>query len=845
MVWAGVATAFFAGAALRAAPTTALANGIPSQPLAEALIRYAHETGLQVVYVSGLVRNQRSTEVPAGLAPQAALGRLLEGTGLRFQFVNARLVRIISAPSATGAAAGADTPPAAPEEVLITARRSEAPENRIPVSLTVWTQESMEVAGVRSTADIAAYTPGVEFDHYPEFGAGYSTNIAIRGINSNSGSTVGLYVDDTPLPATSGWGAGQNGGYGRAFPLTFDLERVEVLRGPQGTSFGSHAMGGVIRYISKLPDLESYEGQVHSEVSTTERGAASYEAGAAAGGPIVADYLGFRASAWYRKEGGYVDRVDPFTGATVEANSSSSQSSVVRGALTLAPSQALHITPSLTYQDVRPHDTSSFFAHLSDPAAGILRNGKLLRQPDDDAYYLASLKISATAGGAELTAVTSYFDRHLTALTDLTNRGYGFGSPFGDEYPTAYGDAISKTTDVSERTFSQELRLASAQPASKLRWTMGVFYSHGHNRRAETRVAGPIPPRIPADGFNGVLESESQLAGFGEAALSLGKHLTASAGVRVTHFAYDSFQYAGGPANDGVPHGLRVKDSRQMVTPRFGLDYQVNSDTLIYGSVSSGAEPGGFNAATGGCVGVYPLFFGPDSLWSYEVGSKSAVLDGRAQLSVSVFHMSWRDKQQALYAGPEQQALYPGPNLCAYTANLGTAASDGFEASAQALIGSHLTAALGVAYADARYTQTVRSGNVVSVTSGDAIGALPLVPSPLTLSGTLDYRFPVGADITANLYLADYFHNRNPGPFYTDNPESPAYALGRRPDPSVNVLNLRGALSWSHLELALYLDNALDAHPTLSLRNECTQCRLFYATTLRPRTLGLAATWRF
>jgi outer membrane receptor protein involved in Fe transport len=835
-----VATVAFAGAALHAAPPSALASGIPAQPLAAALTRYAHETGLQVVYVSGLIRDQRSTEVPAGLPPQAALGRLLEGTGLHFQFLSARLVRIIGAAPKPGTVADGGASSAATEEVVISAQRVGAPENRTPISIAVWNEESMEVAGVHSTADIAAYTPGVQFDHYPEFGSGYSTNIAIRGVNSNIGSTVALYMDDTPLPATSLWASLPGAGfYGRAFPLTFDLERVEVLRGPQGTAFGSGAMGGAIRFISKQPNLESFEGLAHSELSTTEGGAASYEAGAAGGGPLVVDRLGFRVSAWYRNDGGYVDRVDPFTGAIVEPNSNSSQSSVIRGALTLVPADGVRITPSLTYQDVRVHDTSSFFVYLSDPAAGILHNGKLLQQPLEDAYYLASLRITAALGQAELVAVTSWYDRNLTALTDSTNRGYGFGNPRGGEYPTAYGDVIAMTTDLSERVVSQEVRLSSTESARPLRWTVGVFYSHGKNDATENTVSGPIPPGQPADAFNGVEQSETEVAGFGEAALLLGKRLTASAGLRVTRFAYDSLQSASGPANAGVPPEFRASDAQQMVTPRVGLDYQVNVDTLLYGSVASGAEPGGFNVPVGGCVGQYPDSYGPDVVWSYEVGSKSAVLDNRAQLDVSVFHMSWRDHQQTLYAA----SVY-----CTYTGNLGSAASDGFEASAQALIGSRLTAALGVAYADARYTQTVRTSNLLVVASGDAIGALPLVPSPWNLSGTLDYRFPVGTDTTANLYLADYFRSRNPGPFYTWDPESPVYSvhdLGRRPDPSVNILNLRSALSWSHLELALYLDNALDTQPTLTLRNPCRMCTLYYATTLRPRTLGLAGTWRF
>lgn len=166
----------------------------------------------------------------------------------------------------------------------------------------------MAVARIKDVASLASLTPGVEFDSYPDYGAGLETNIAVRGVNARDGSTTAIYVNDTPLPND------RLSSFGRAFPLTFDLDRIEVLRGPQGVLLGEGAEGGAVRFVTVRPSLTEFSGFTRSEYSTTARGAPSYEAGAAVGGPLVTNALAFRLSAWSGHDGGYVDRVDPFTG---------------------------------------------------------------------------------------------------------------------------------------------------------------------------------------------------------------------------------------------------------------------------------------------------------------------------------------------------------------------------------------------------------------------------------------------------------------------------------------------------------------------------------------------------
>jgi outer membrane receptor protein involved in Fe transport len=176
----------------------------------------------------------------------------------------------------------------------------------------------MRELGMKSIVEIAAMTPGVEYDFSTQWGAGILTNLAIRGIDSNVGtSTTGVYIDDAPIQA-------RNANFGNPYPVTFDLARVEVLRGPQGTLFGAGAEGGAIRFVANSPNTTTFDVLYHAELSTTEYGGMSYETGAAIGGPIVDGRVGARLSAWYQKMGGYVDRVDPLTDVTVDKNANES-----------------------------------------------------------------------------------------------------------------------------------------------------------------------------------------------------------------------------------------------------------------------------------------------------------------------------------------------------------------------------------------------------------------------------------------------------------------------------------------------------------------------------------------
>src|SRR5712675_924395 len=210
---------------------------------------------------------------------------------------------------AMAATGDAETAPSSGlEEIVVTATRREERLQDVPVSVMAFSQEKLDAQGLKNIDDLSRLSPGLNFQRNGMSSAGNyndeGSDINIRGVDSTAGtSTTGIYIDDSPIQT-------RHIGFGsiNAFPALFDLDRVEVLRGPQGTLFGAGAEGGVVRFITPEPSLTKDSGYARSEVASTEHGGASFELGAALGGPIIDNVLGFRISASFRRDGGWVDR---------------------------------------------------------------------------------------------------------------------------------------------------------------------------------------------------------------------------------------------------------------------------------------------------------------------------------------------------------------------------------------------------------------------------------------------------------------------------------------------------------------------------------------------------------
>jgi len=819
-----------------------LSQDIPPQPLSEALAAYARQTGVQLIYLSDIATGRLSRGAHAGLTPRQALTELLDGSGLRYEFLNERSVRILlqvlGPPSQKRDHEKSESTPAPPivlDQIVVSASSTPQPEF-VPVSRAVVTHDSIESFGIKDLAALATLIPGIEFDSYPDYGAGIETNVAIRGVNALDGSTTAIYIDDVPVPGD------RLSTFGRAAPLTFDLNQIEVLRGPQGVMFGEGAEGGVVRFITTPPDLATVTGMSEAELSSTPFGSKSYEAGAAIGGPMLPGVAGFRASVWSRSEGGYVDRVNPFTNALVDANANRTQSESVRVALAVAPSDELRLTPSIEFQSVRAHDTSTFYTYLSDPQAGRLRNGKLLAQGDTDRHLLASLSMDTQWRGLRINSVTGYFQRNAAAVFDNTNDAFWFWSnPLGPEYPVSYADAKPEPLNLQQTVLTQRVRILSPVSLEPVSWLAAMDYVSARYREGQDIATSALSDGGEIRGAELADRATTQVAIYGQGSLHLVAHISAEVGARVEYQSYDSQQSMTSSTSNLPPlssnsAGFSTDGHGTSVVPRVGLSSQLNPFNLLYATLAKGYRAGGPNPQVGSACQIQtPASYGPDSLWNFEIGSKNSLFDNRFQIDGSVFYMLWKDRQL--------QIPVPGCGF-GYTINGGAARIDGFELALQGSITKRLTAKLTLAFTDARYLQTVLEGDKVVAARGDALGALPLVPAPWSSTPSLEYRTDNVFGSTLRLTVWDVFRSRNPGPFTTDNPSAVVYAPERRPDPSTNLLNLAGTLTWQHLECSLFVNNALNSQPLLQYRNRVPADTLFYATTFRPLTVGIAARWR-
>src|SRR5579862_5022381 len=298
----------------------------------------------------------RSDSLRLGLLPMAMLSQLLLPIAVR------------------AAGAEGDNPTSGGlEEIVVTATRRVERLQDVPISVLAFNQEKLDQQGLHSMDDLSRLSPGIAFQRNGMSSAGNyndeGSDINIRGVDSTAGtSTTGIYLDDTPIQT-------RHVGFGsvNAFPALFDLDRVEVLRGPQGTLFGAGAEGGVVRFITPQPGLSADSGYVRTELSSTKNGDPSYELGVAAGGPIIDNVLGFRVSASFRRDGGWVDRVsytlDPPTDTTgstafigdvqtpifsriTQPDANWQQTETVRAALKWSVNENVAITPSVYYQQL-------------------------------------------------------------------------------------------------------------------------------------------------------------------------------------------------------------------------------------------------------------------------------------------------------------------------------------------------------------------------------------------------------------------------------------------------------------------------------------------------------------
>ena len=317
--------------------------------------------------------------------------------------------------------------------------------------------------------------------------------------------------------------------------------------------------------------------------------------------------------------------------------------------------------------------------------------------------------------------------------------------------------------------------------------------------------------------------------------------LTLTLGGRVSHNVARFTQAQSGPVASAEFPYASGEQSETPFIPKVGLAYQATASNLMYLSASKGYRVGGANQpiplapTPGGCpLSEQPPPYSSDSVWSYELGSKNKLWNGRVRLDGDVFYVDWRKIQQAVYF-----------TTCAagFIANTGSATTRGFDLSGDFALTDRVTVGASVSYVDAHVSKTVIFDGATLVQAGDAIGTLPWVGSPWNISGYAQYGFPVGSD-RAYARIEDFYSSENPGPFNSLIPGTPLYAPELPANPAYNRLDARFGWKHSALDFALFVNNVTNAHPALYRYQDSVFSTIFTDTTLRPRTFGFTTTYK-
>jgi iron complex outermembrane receptor protein len=821
-------------------------------------------------------------------------------------FLRTLMVGVVGAGACAAALAASDaatTETAAPalEEIVVTATRREESISRVPISITAISQEMLNEKGIKDFADVARYTPGVSFD------TSQTNQISIRGINSSGGSgTTGIYIDDVPIQVRSlGFSSDD------ALLKIFDLDRVEILRGPQGTLFGAGSEGGTVRYITTQPSLTKSSVYVKTEGSFTQGGDASYEAGVAAGAPIIDGVLGVRASAWYRRDGGWIDRIDPTTLQTVDKNANHVETTVLRVAALWKPNDAISVSPSILYQNSQRNDVTIYWPQYSDPSKDRYFSANPTARTEPDTFYLPSLNIQADFGSVRLISTTAFFHRDEISGYEGTLYNLGYyqtllpaGSPAfplldgaGVHLPAGLQNYRAPNSVTNQQSnFTQELRLQSTDPAARVAWTAGVFYSLDRqfsldeihdpmadaffNQLIGVPIATYFGTPLNADGssylpmgdsyFNRLVAHDRQIAGFGELNFNLTDTLKLTAGVRVSRTTFNIQSLSDGPQNSGPRPGTQ-QNSETPVTPKAGIQWQMDPNNMVYFTYAKGFRSGGGNPSIPydptfqnpgiGCTADFqnfkiqnaPATYKSDSVQSFEVGAKNN-FDNRVRLASSIYYIKWKNIQGNVV-----------PPICQiqWTDNLGDAVSKGFDLQADFQVTDALSVDSSFGYNDARNTTdgfptgAARIGKPL-VTIGDAIagpngiGTGYSVP-PYSATVGLEYKFHALAH--ESFVRGDYEYLAGDKWVHAAlDANTTSYDPAGLPTLSQKFASVRAGTRLGDWAVSLFVDNLTDSHtilnynhqtPSYSTGNNGYASPAYRFIGYRPRTFGLTATLRY
>lgn len=717
------------------------------------------------------------------------------------------------ATSASAQANDAAAPDASPgSDIVVTANRRSESVQRVASAVTVVSPEELTSKGLGSLGDVTSAAPAVFFQ---QLSPGVN-RIDMRGITTGSIDVnvtqdrplVAVYLDDIPLALQSG----------NPDLRVFDLERIEVVRGPQGTLYGAGSMAGTIRYITAKPSTDRIMGSVESTGSLTQDGSPSYSLRGLLNVPLTDD-LAVRIGGYTGRDGGYIDNL-----GTGRDDANYAFSTQARVAVRYKPLDRLTLDASYTFAHLRTGGTNAVYRSL--PGKYTFTSSTPEGFEDDLNIY----NLTGTYGFdfADLVSSSSYVSRSNTYRED-----YGFaGGLFG--LPPFEGTNSATTNRL--RDFSQEVRLVS-NDRGPLSYTVGAFYqrtrrnndqdipSPGFDAAFSGVIGAPYTSLSDQANSNDDIFSgfqrirERQFAVFGEAKLTLGR-LDLTGGLRYFNFKQDFSSFnAGiaGVASPGVPNEGSGTAKADGFNPRAVAAFRVVPDLMIYAEAARGFRYGGLSPAVPSSVcelSQGATSFGPDSLWSYTVGEKAQFFDRRVTLNVSAFLIKWKDVQTTRLL------------RCGYTVteNAGKIESKGIELESSVRATDALRLTLNASYTDAG-----ADGAIINVGAVDG-DRVPFFPR-YTVAASADYTVQVS---DGELVFSGDLQQR--GASYTQ--FSPTNAR-RRELPAATLVNLSVRYDLGEWEFGLFGTNLTNSGNVSLVRPPAgsqIDDKTFYG---RPRTVGL------
>jgi iron complex outermembrane recepter protein len=836
---------------------------IPAQPLATALKTFADQAKMQLLYKPDAISAGTSNALMGDFEKRTALELLLKDTGLEVVFSEgnaatirpmqsaSKITRISTSATAASAQEHADTAATAGrlrlaqaearasgpdqdlgqlEEITVTATRRSESIVEVPLSISAYDEETLRRTGAVDFQAIADRVPGLTFTSN---GVG-ANRYFIRGIGqvaTNQSPTTGLYFDETPLQVR------MTTGYFQPEPILYDLNRVEVLRGPQGTLFGSSAMGGSVRFISNKPDTTRFEGSMSAGLSSVKDGGRGYDVKGMVNLPIASDKFAVRLVAVHNREAGWVDDLRPLTsniyeniGQPVATRKDTNwiETNGARIMATFTPDESLRITPTFYIQKresgaVRPESDEVFGKDarlkarwIDEPSTARLWTGNLLVEKDVDLL-----------GGMTLMSSTSRLEATFDRVSDVS----AFGNPQFSTNRTQVGLFSSQEANQ----WAQDFRVVSQSDAA-LQYVAGLYY-------LDTKTPTVVVNRVVND-FGGGLNpeqrfrdfrfSQQEQAAYGELTYEIGD-FKISAGGR--YFRYDQSDNRLQRRPAGVDYNFTVETDESGFTPHVGLSYMPTENQNYYINYAEGYRTGGVNvpitqdacpANVRQALGIpdVPPPFKSDTTKNKEIGAKLLALNGRLSFSTALYSIDWDEYQQAISRD------CGGASSFSYTANAGKVRSRGFEAelAMRPLAGLRLTG--GIALVDAKFEQP---NEQLGIVAGDALWDVP----KWTYNASAEYEFDITPDLAGRV-KAD-------GNYVASSRSGLAEDVPPPKRDEYTIINVDAALVTELWDVTLYVKNLTDEVPNYGLNfafGDMSPIPYSRITGL-PRTVGVTLARKF